>query len=218
MSNNKILIFTDGYTEELTLNDLLNKAGGTYVLQVVRLSLHPEAPVSSMRKVLEGGCKKLTSKKTAAALSERYRKVILVIDYETQDCSRLTQRKAELEQCLAQVVAPVPCAVVFKFRTYENWIIADPETLDDLNGFTVSQAMKNRVSPNKADAVDASSFLSAVKSGSKYDKIRDGQKLVEKLNIEQVERNSRSFRKMLKEIEVHYHGISSKSYRPRKTH
>ncbi|MCK4259581.1 MAG: hypothetical protein KAX49_11425 [Halanaerobiales bacterium] len=83
---------------------------------------------------------------------------------------------------------PYECSVVFKVRKYENWIIADPMTISELRGYKLSKNQMRQANNNNADnVIDAVTYLSQAK-GCSFNKVRDIQSIVPKLNGNEMEK------------------------------
>jgi len=138
--------------------------------------------------------------------------VLLLIDREDrEDCAPEFAQgiEAALEGMGEQV------HVVVKDRKFENWLIADPAGLARLKGkFKPTKAFENRVRPNKADNVaDAKDLLDqiCVKGKGSYHKTQDPPRILEKMDITEVGKNSRSFRRFLRLLgDKRYRGQSKK--------
>jgi len=90
--------------------------------------------------------------------------------------------------------------VVVKNRTFENWLIADPDCFGRLSGrFKLTNAFVGRVSPDKADNVrDATAMLNRICVKGSYHKTLDPPKILGAMDVGQAGKNSRSFRRFLR--------------------
>lgn len=212
--SNEILILTDGEAEGLTLDKLLRKIPVDKRYRVYNAEIQPYInDINKLKKALKSSYRRLFAKKLD---SDRYEKVIMVIDFEQQEIlgECLVVRKNFFIQALQEVYSQFICSVVFKNKKYENWIIADPDTIKALKGYNLSNNQIRQVSQTADNVLDAVRYLEQAKSNH-FDKVRDSQLIIPKLNVNEMERNSRSFRKMVKEIGIQkYVGISSKNYIP----
>ena len=90
--------------------------------------------------------------------------------------------------------------VVVKNRSFENWLIADPGALAiQRQRFSVSRAVRRKISPNKADNIDdAFAILNRCAIRTAYHKRRDAITICEKLDLALAASNSRSIRRFLR--------------------
>jgi hypothetical protein len=79
-------------------------------------------------------------------------------------------------------------------------MIADVAALEKMpNRFSVTQAFRGKIVPNKADSVeDAESLLKQISKKKPYHKSSDNPKIAEKQDALQIGCNSRSFRRFLR--------------------
>ena len=123
---------------------------------------------------------------------------VLVLDREQQDgCpgALADALKTEMER-----LGPWPFRVdvVYKDRALENWLIADLKALRAQRArYDVSSALVRQVEPDKADRVKAIDLLNKAAKGRQYEKIEDGKKIAERVDLLAAARHSRSFRHML---------------------
>jgi hypothetical protein len=159
-------------------------------------------PKSAPGRIAEGVLKKLDLLRKRGADV-----VLLLIDREDRpDCAPEFAQAIEA----AFVARSRQVRVVVKDRKFENWLIADPKALGSLKGrFKPTKAFGNRVKPNKADNVaDAKALLDqiCVKGKGFYHKTQDPPRILEKMDITEAGKNSRSFRRFL-------HLLGDKRYR-----
>lgn len=93
-----------------------------------------------------------------------------------------------------------PVQVVVKNKTFENWLIADPNALaSQRKRFKVSQTVRNRITPNKADNIDnAETILDQCAVKTPYHKRRDAIRICDNLDLTAAASNSRSLRRFLR--------------------
>ncbi len=88
-------------------------------------------------------------------------------------------------------------AVVVKNSCYENWLISDPAAFKQLP----RRFKTPTLAANNADQVDAQAILKAAAQGSSYSKINDAVAIMGHADPLAMAANSRSFRRLLREIE-----------------
>lgn len=123
--------------------------------------------------------------------------VLILLDFErrqgcpgqwAQDVAEQLQRRTG-----AQVL------VVFKMRMFENWLVADPASVKGQPGrYKAMSKSDSAYVPGRADEVDALALLKKLAKGNAYDKVRDGKKLADTLELGRAAANSRSFRRFLR--------------------
>jgi hypothetical protein len=92
--------------------------------------------------------------------------------------------------------------VIIKNQMFENWLIADIDALECQRGrFSVSQATRRAVQPNKADNVDAMQLIkrSVIRGG--YQKVVDAKRILEHADHRRMALHSRSFRRLLRAVQ-----------------
>ena len=92
----------------------------------------------------------------------------------------------------------VPTHVVVKDVAFENWLVSDLQALRSLPGrFRMTPAL-NRISPDRADHVDALALLQAAAIRRSYQKVPDSRQILGHADILRMATNSRSFRRFLR--------------------
>lgn len=125
--------------------------------------------------------------------------ILLLIDKETrQECTGPFVQ--EIEREAQKRSEGMNVRVVLKVTKLENWLVADPQALRDLQGlFENVERIEKKVVPGRADAVDAYELLKTSCKQS-YDKKKGAIEICKKLDPERARQNSRSFRKLLKTL------------------
>jgi hypothetical protein len=101
--------------------------------------------------------------------------------------------------------------VVMKTRKFENWVLGDPSAIASMSGrFNVSASDLERITPDKADHVDAAALLSKMALNKSYDKIDDAERILTKADPLNIAANSRSFRRFLRILEIKKYGNQSR--------
>jgi Domain of unknown function (DUF4276) len=189
----KTAIVVEGDGEYKSLPLVLNKLKADLAhptLRPVRIAVTPNAPDAKIARE----CVKAL--KIAQALGATRAIVLLdreqVTDTPHEIATRLT---AEIE---AQFGSSLEVMVVLKDRAFENWLVADMGALAAQTArYTVTQALRRRVEPNKADRTNAIAILNSAANRIPYHKIDDAYRLCKHLDPLVAASNSRSFRHFL---------------------
>ena len=198
----KIGIVVDGLGEFQSLPEICARLclrPGDQLLAPVHARLQPK---SAPGRIAEGVLKKLDLLRKRGADV-----VLLLIDREDRpDCAPEFAQAIET----AFVAMGEQVHVVVKNRKFENWLIADPKALaSHKKRFKPTEVFRKHVRPNKADNVaDATALLNqiCVKGKGFYHKTQDPPRILEKMDITEAGKNSRSFRRFL-------HLLGDKRYR-----
>lgn len=189
----KVGVIVDGDTEFHVIPILLTSTNEAPRVKVLYADIQPHATPARIARAA----------KTALDyfLRNGYQSVILTIDLEDLDVHP-GDRAKQIEQALIAQYGTV-VSVAVKVRCIENWLVADPHSINTFlrNTYTVSEANIRKVIPNKADNLkDALRVLKASKLGNKdsYDKVSDGVRIAKVLDPWVVAENSRSFRRFLR--------------------
>ncbi|GAA0948580.1 hypothetical protein GCM10009554_46320 [Kribbella koreensis] len=136
------------------------------------------------------------------AKSQQADRFILLLDREQQDkCSGVIADSISSQIIKKISLPPKSLYVVLKDRTFENWLIADPDALRSQRArFRLTVAFERAAGRGGSDRADALSLLKAVAVGSDYDKIEDADRICARQSIGKVASNSRSFRHFLHAI------------------
>ncbi len=189
----RIGIIVDGESEFKSLPHVLSVLGdasGNTILKPVLAKLTPTAPLPVIARACATGLRQLEG---------RSAEIILVL-MDREDRSECTPELAgSLGRELCQKVTGVAIEVVVKDRMYENWLIADCEALACQPGrFKVTSADRGRVSPDKADHVDALAIIKRSCRGASYHKVLDSERVLKRADPLTIASNSRSFRRFLR--------------------
>ena len=193
----RVVVATEGDLELRVLRCILKQVRArnqTVQAEILKLTCQPDGPA---RHIARKARPLLLIAESKLAV-----KFILVLDRET---------RAELPGVIAAEIADeirrtgdwrVQVEVVIKDRMVENWLIADLAALRRLrNRFKVSKKLQQAVEPNKADRIDALSLLKRAVIGHSYDKMDDGARISNELDILRAASNSRSLRHLLHVLE-----------------
>ncbi|OAN35619.1 hypothetical protein A4X17_02265 [Plantibacter sp. H53] len=187
------MIATEGMGEFSAFKTVLRSLptiAGALTPTVVHVTCQPDGAVKGIAKACEPLLRQAYARKVDL--------FVLVIDREQQ-----TTKPGELAATLKTELDRVSpgsfrIEVVYKDRTFENWLIADLDALRRQPArYDVSDALIRRVEPDKADSVKALDLLKRAAKGRQYDKIDDGKKIATRIDPLATARNSRSFRHLL---------------------
>ncbi|MEV8358496.1 DUF4276 family protein [Microbacterium sp. NPDC076895] len=189
----KTMIVTEGmgeFSAFKTLFTSLPTKNGALAPRIAHVTCQPDGAVKGIAKACEPLLRQAHARKVDL--------FVLVIDREQQ-----ARTPGELARALkSQLDSLSPglfrIEVVYKDRTFENWLIADLDALRKQRArYEVSDALVRQVEPDKADMVKALDLLKKAARGKQYDKIDDGQKIANRLDLMAAARHSRSFRHLL---------------------
>ncbi|TSI17972.1 DUF4276 family protein [Brevibacterium aurantiacum] len=189
----KTTIVTEGrgeFSAFKTMFKSLETSDGALAPRILHIACQPDGPIKGIAKACEPAMRQASARKIDL--------FVLVIDRELQQLNPGTLAK-NLKSALEKSSPGTFCIeVVYKDRTFENWLVSDLDALRSQPArFAVSDAIVRQVEPNKADRVQALDILKAATQGKQYDKIADGKKIADRLDVMAAARNSRSFRHML---------------------
>jgi hypothetical protein len=187
-----IFLIVDGDSEYASLPGLFDElralTGASFT--IAKFDIQPLAPVGTIVRQCSSAVRQ--------AISRGASSVVVLLDQETR-----SECPGQFAQSIASELRLVASdvEVVVKTRTFENWVVADIVALRTLGGmFTVSQSMAASVQPNKADNVSALKLLQQARQQIEYDKVRDAKKIMAKANVTGIGEQSRSFRRLLRQV------------------
>jgi len=189
----KIGLLVDGQAEYRAFPHLLPRLGSPHqILQPLFCDIQPFAPPAQMALA--------ASKRFPILLSKGADLIVILVDKETrQDCTVELAQAVERE-AKARLEAPaVELCVVLKVSMFENWLVADPQTLGGLTGlFENVERIEKQVAPGRADGVAALDLLKSCSRTRSYHKVDGAMAICKQLDPVRAAENSRSFRKLLK--------------------
>jgi hypothetical protein len=198
----KMLIITEGDSEDMTLRDFIKKwSDYSRINNDVDVRYIVFDPYSGDDKAIQSLASFRNKIFKNGYASARYCKIILLLDYEQREMNIMEGLKDKLCSLLSQVFPETECKVVFKMRTFENWLISDPDIILQMNRFSrLSEAHKRAISTNSgADRQDGLNILKQASHGN-YHKTSDSVDIMNRIRAIELEKNSRSFRKLLAEL------------------
>lgn len=204
----KIGILVDGRAEYYALPYVLPRLRSPHqVLTPLVCDIQPFATPAQMALA--------ASKKFQILLAKGVDSIVVLVDKETRpDCTvELVQSvEREARTRLAALSTTVSLQVVLKVSKFENWLVADPQTLSGLPGlFEKVERIEKQVIKGRADAVDALGLLNTCSRQKSYDKVTGALAICKQLDPSRAAENSRSFRKLLKTL-----GCSQGTPRPQR--
>lgn len=191
----KIAFIVDGPTEYHCLLNLIHNSGTPH--QFIKPFVCDMHPLSNVGQIAYRVIKKLQM-----IQGKNPDLVVITIDHENrEDCPPhfANELRNEIDRRFSDKQYDI--SVIIKVRTFENWLIADLNGVSSLNKFNISSNIRNKIEPNKADNVNALKLLKQM-SGDDYNKVADGKKISERINPQNIAKHSRSFRRLLRIIEV----------------
>ncbi len=189
----KTMIATEGMGEFSAFKKLfgsLPTRTGVLAPKIVHVTCQPDGPAKGIAKACEPLLRQAHARSTGL--------FVLVIDREQQVSAPGELATALKDELSRLSPGSFRIEVVYKDRTFENWLIADLGALRKQRArYEVSNALVKHVEPDKADRAKALDLLEKAAKGKQYDKIDDGQKIADRLDLMAAARNSRSFRHLL---------------------
>lgn len=193
----KIGVVVDGQGEFRALPSLFPKIGSPHTLLAPLYGdMQPFAPIPQIVGVVKS---KLPILRARGA-----QRVLVLLDRENRNVcpgAWATQLADALNQDCGQLGID-KFIVVVKNSCFENWLVADPEAFTRMpRRFSLSAGALASISPNKADNIDAQRLLKAAAQGGTYSKTTDAVRILAAAEPARMAANSRSFRKLLRELE-----------------
>lgn len=188
-------LVVDGQAEALALKEITDRISisGQRILTPVYADMQPRATATQIAKSAKSKIDLLRARGADA--------VLVLIDMENNSgCpgSFAADLRSGFLKHGVQVV------VVVKVRSFENWLIADPTAFAQMPArFNLSRRFERAVAPNKADMHNpkaAIELINSIANGSRYHKRKDAVAISKKLDVDVAGKNSRSFRKLLRQV------------------
>jgi hypothetical protein len=191
----KFGIVADGSAEAQALEHLVAKMRGDRIsfLRPIYADMQPYAPLPQIVKASEARLNLL--------IQRGANQCIVLLDREANDdCPGdfSLRLQAEYRQRGFGNVS-----VVIKNRAFENWLIADPQSLSRgaHRRIQINDRIVRRIEGSGADSLNAVAVLEGCINGG-YHKRSDAIELCKLIDLAVAARNSRSFRKFLKSMRV----------------
>lgn len=193
----RIGLIVDGQAEYRSLPFLLERLETPHTFVGTLFSnMHPHAPIPQIVRAMNGSVRVLAGRNADV--------IIVLLDREDRDdCPG--QWASQVAQALNAgygIHELLIFKVIIKNSCYENWLIADPTALEAMpRRFRISRADISKIVPNRADVVDAQAILKAAAQGNAYSKVEDARRIMALADPLRMAANSRSFRKLMREVE-----------------
>jgi len=139
-----------------------------------------------------------------------HERIIVLIDLENR--KECPSNFAELITNAFKKITSTSINTVIKNKKFENWLISDPECFACFKSrYSITDKFRSMIANNKADMIpDAAELINSICIKNSYHKRSDPQKLIDKINIETMALNSRSFRRFLRVIGYTRYKLQSK--------
>lgn len=193
----KIGFVVDGEAEYRALPHLLQRIETKHILlqQPLYADIQPKSPVPKIVSAVRTRLDILRGRDA--------HKVIVLLDREDQSvCPGVWAQ--EITATLRQRCPEWPIdslQVIVKDSCFENWLLADPSVFSNMpHRFALSPKNIASVVPNKADRANAQRILKEAVQGTDYDKKHDAVRILKQANISIMAQNSRSFRRLLRQV------------------
>lgn len=192
----RIGVLTEGASEVKCLNllyDQVHSHTRHRLLAPLKINVNPKAPPG----IIARECK---SRLLIAKQKGAERSVVLLDREDSEDCPG--KIALSIESAIMRLCPIMPVRAVLKNRTFENWLIADPEALAaHPKRFTVTAAVRRRIRPDRADSCAAYELLSSI-AVRDYQKISDSRLICSGIDLSRAASNSRSLRHFLHVLDV----------------
>jgi hypothetical protein len=190
----RIGVVVDGLAEYASLGLLWPKltpvTGHTY-LRVLKADIQPLAPFPVIARACRDALRQLAGRGVD--------RILVVFDRE--DRGECPPAIATAVQRALREHSACPVTVVVKDRQYENWLVADLEACARHPvRYRVAPRHRRATEPDRADIINATAVLKSIVNGD-YDKIEDAKNLLVEMDPLRAAANSRSFRKLLRELD-----------------
>lgn len=202
----RIGIIVDGQAEYRSLPKILERIECPHlVVKTLYADIQPFAPVAQIVKAVNSRMPALQVKNVDH--------VLVLVDRESRKVCPGEWAK-EIERALDRGCSQshsCSFAVVIKESCYENWLISDVNALLKMRKrFSLSKQTIRAIQPNKADRQDAQDILKKAAQGAAYSKIQDSMRLMSVAEPLSVAANSRSFRRLMRQLENEQYANQSK--------
>ncbi len=188
----RIAVLTEGRGEFKAFPGVLEKlaARSGHVFLRFQVNVHPlDAPMAVAKACLPV---------LGAVMEKKAELAVLVLDRENAP-SCCGDRAKELQAALSVAWnGGLDTRVVLKDSAFENWLVADLAALRSQPGrYTVSESMRKKIEPDKADSCDGHELLRTATKGRSFHKVDDAVEICKRLDPERAAKHSRSFRHFL---------------------
>lgn len=203
----KIGIVTEGQSEVKSLPLIypeLRLRVGNSIQKPIFAQVDPQAPVPLIVNNLKG--------RIRLAFSSGADAVVVLLDRERCEASagcRANQIEEQLREALGNDIF-----VVIKDRCFENWLVACPGSYAKQKARFPNYEIMNRAKIGCADMVENAEELinEACPRKRHYSKVVDSEYILKHASVEEIAKNSRSFRRFLAVLGDHIYSKSSRNY------
>jgi len=190
----RIGLIADGQSEVGALPQLLNRLGipDVIIIGPRYADLQPKATAAQIAKAAESRIRTLM----AQAAVDR---IVIMIDHEDRDDCPGEWARTLCQEFVGNGFDNV--SVVVKNRKFENWLIADPENIQEEMParFSFDRTVVRSIQGGGADNIeDAELILDRASIGKNYNKTKDASQICRNIEPLMVAKNSRSFRRFLR--------------------
>jgi len=186
-------VIVEGLGEINAIQHLLTKIDKTTGLMCrpLRADLQPKANSRVIARSAKGAINQLVSRGV--------KKVVVLIDREDHPCA--VSFASDLSEALHDLCCSCQFAVVVKNNSIVNWVLADLNALISMTSrFSVTEDVRRAVS-NRADELpNPVRMLDKCAVKFDYHKGQDPAKIAAKMDLIVASKNSRSFRKFMREV------------------
>ncbi len=188
----RIGVIVDGQSEFVALREifpLLAQDAGNVIIGPVKADIQPKAPTGVIARACIGSVSVLRSRNVDS----------VIVLFDREDRPECPGQLAEMVRENLERQVGLSVHVVIKDRSFENWLISDPDAIRALPArFKMSNTAVSAIVPNKADNLVAIEVLQASTLSQSYQKVKDSVRILQKAEPLKMGSNSRSFRRFLR--------------------
>lgn len=193
----RIGLIVDGQAEFRSFPHLLGRIDCPHtIVKTLYTDIQPFAPAQQIAERVK--------KKLPIMVAKRANKVIVLLDREDRNVCP-GDWAGQIQLALSTACAGVSVdsfAVVIKNHCYENWLVGDTTALEAMpQRFSLSASDIKKVSPNKADQVNAQALLKQTARKGSYSKVEDAMRIAAYSDPTRIAANSRSFRRLMRMLD-----------------
>lgn len=192
----RIGLIVDGFAEREALPHAIRRLTLDHeiVTPVLYADMQPSAPTGRIAREIVSRLKQLGAQGVQRAVA-----LIDAEGYQRCPGSWATEIREDALR-IGRGCNGVELFVVAKQKTFENWLVSDPDALRAMPGrFALSGADLASISPDKADRADAVRIMTRCVRGT-YRKREDAVRIMRQIDLLRGARNSRSLRRLLRVI------------------
>lgn len=189
-----IIVEGDGEQEALfEITKKINSKNQNQILKPVYVNVDPKGSPEQIALFCKSRIERFENHKV--------KKIIVLLDRENLDLC-IPERAKQLTISLSKITTSAEICVVIKNKKFENWLIADHKVFESKRKrYKVTKSFINKIDKGKADNVsDAEKLINEIVLDKEYHKRHDAIDICKSSNLQTMEKNSRSFKKFLKEV------------------